>query len=232
MEIKQLPIDQIDCNDWNPNEMSIRMKQILLDNLTRIGMVDPILVVRDKDRYRIVDGEHRYKVAAEAGFEDVPCVILDEGVSVSEQKKQTIRMNQIKGQLSYDKFNSLIDTLRETFNVDDGLLPFELGFESANSMYMLYPAEESPSKQKKSKQSNDATVSLRHLYKITEKYFSGDSGGCFLIAHIDKDSSLLLEFGNDGLALLEAARVEAANNDMDFESWLADKIAREMKDNE
>lgn len=230
MKIEQLPVDKITCNDWNPNEMSVRMKQILLDNLNRIGMVDPILVVRDNAGYRIVDGEHRYKVAAEAGFTEVPCVILDEDVPIAEQKKQTIRMNQIKGQLSYDKFNSLVDTLRESFNVEEGMLPFELGFESANSMNMLYPTEESSSKQKKPRQGNDATVSLRHLYKITEKYFSGDTGGCFLIAHIDKDSSLLLEFGEDGLALLEAARVEAANNDIDFESWLADKIAKEMED--
>lgn len=230
MNIEQIPANLIDCNDWNPNEMSVRMKQILVDNLTRIGMVDPILVVKDMDRYRIVDGEHRYKTAVEAGLKEIPCVILDEDFPLVEQKKQTIRMNQIKGQLSYDKFNSLIDTLRDKFKVDEGMLPFELGFESANSMNMFYPVEETVSKQKKPRGAGDATVSLKHLYKITERYFSGDTAGCFLIAHIDKESSLLLEFNEEGLSLLEAARIEASNNDVEFELWLANKIQRELED--
>jgi hypothetical protein len=212
--------------------MSVKMRQILTDNLSRIGMVDPILVAIDKDRYRIVDGEHRYRIAVELGYEEVPCVILNEEVPLTEQKKQTIRMNQIKGQLSYDKFNSLVDTLRTTFNVDEGLLPFELGFESANSMNMVYPVDEAPEKKKRTKIDTDATVSLKHLYRITEKYFNGDTAGCFLIAHIDKDSSLLLEFDESGLGLLEAARIEASNDDTNFELWLADKIAKRIAEYE
>ena len=83
MNTKQISVSLIDCNDWNPNEMSVKMRQILTDNLSRIGMVDPILVAIDKDRYRIVDGEHRYRIAVELGYEEVPCVILNEEVPLT-----------------------------------------------------------------------------------------------------------------------------------------------------
>jgi hypothetical protein len=227
MKIEIIPADLIDCNDWNPNEMSAKMRQILVDNLTTIGMVDPLLVVKTGDRYRIVDGEHRYTVAVELGYKELPCVILTDGVSETEQKKQTIRMNQIKGQLSYDKFNNLVDSLRNSFQVEESLLPFKLGFESANDMNMLYPIEEfDKDKAKKESRKTDTTVSLQHLYKITEKFFNGEKTGCFLIAHIDKERSLLLEFNDEQLMTLEAFRASVAAMGEDFESQFADVLRK------
>ena len=227
MKIETIPISLIDCNDWNPNEMSAKMRQILVDNLTTIGMVDPLLVIKTGDRYRIVDGEHRYTVAVELGYTEIPCVVLTDNISETEQKKQTIRMNQIKGQLSYDKFNSLVDTLRNSFQVEESLLPFKLGFESANDMNMIYPIEES-SKEKtaKKERKNDATVSLQHLYKITEKFFNGEKTGCFLIAHIDKERSLLLEFNDEQAAILETFRASVAAEGEDFESQFAEVLKK------
>jgi hypothetical protein len=214
--------------------MSAKLKSLLADNINRIGMVDPILVTKtDEDSYRIIDGEYRFRVAVENGITDIPCVVIEDAISDTEQKKQTIRMNQIKGQLSYDKFNKLIDNLQNAYGVAVETLPFELGFESKNDMNpMLSLCDEAIQRDKKPIKSyggrGTPMVSIRHLHKIAERYLNGDRSGCFFIAYLGEDSSILLEFDNEGLRLLEDARVEAARSGTEFEDWLLSAIQKEM----
>jgi hypothetical protein len=93
-------------NDSNPNKMSTRAFDLLIDNLERTGLTDPILVVPvDLDevlgiivklngdkfaasekviaafmangvKFRIVGGHHRYDGATYLGFDKVPCTII------------------------------------------------------------------------------------------------------------------------------------------------------------
>ena len=57
MKTKIVSINDILPNEWNPNEMSVDVRTLLADNLKRIGMVDPILVVSNGNgKYRIIDG--------------------------------------------------------------------------------------------------------------------------------------------------------------------------------
>jgi len=234
MRIEIISCSKIQCNEWNPNIMSAKLKSLLADNINRIGMVDPILVTKTaEDMYRIIDGEHRFRVAVENGITDIPCVVIEDAISDTEQKKQTIRMNQIKGQLSYDKFNKLIDNLQNAYGVAIETLPFELGFESKNDMnLMLSLSDEVLQRDKKPTKpyggGEAPVVSIQHLHKIAERYLNGDRSGCFFIAYLGENSSILLEFDNEGLRLLEDARVEAARRGMEFEDWLLSAIQKEM----
>jgi len=233
MRTEVIDYRKIQCNEWNPNIMSAKLKSLLADNINRIGMVDPILVTKTaEDTYRIIDGEHRFKVAVENGITDIPCVVIEDVISDTEQKKQTIRMNQIKGQLSYDKFNKLIDNLQNAYGVATETLPFELGFESKNDMDLMLPLSnevlQRDKRPTKPYGGEAPTISIQHLYRIAERYLNGDRSGCFFIAYLGEDSSILLEFDNEGLRLLEDARVEAAKKGMEFEDWLLSAIQKEM----
>ncbi len=71
-------IHQIDTNPDQPRrtfrEESLRQ---LADSIRTAGILQPILVVRRGDRYRIVAGERRFRAARLAGLSEVPVIIRD-----------------------------------------------------------------------------------------------------------------------------------------------------------
>ena len=50
------------------------------DSIRQAGVLQPLLLVREGARYRIVAGERRYRAARMAGLTTVPCIVreLDE----------------------------------------------------------------------------------------------------------------------------------------------------------
>ncbi len=47
-------------------------------SVSQHGVIQPILVQRDGNRYRIIAGERRYRAASNAGHDDIPAVIRDD----------------------------------------------------------------------------------------------------------------------------------------------------------
>ena len=74
----QIPIDQIVPNPHQPrkafNETSI---EELARSVREHGIVQPIVVTRTGDRYRLVAGERRFRAAQRAGLRAIPAVIKD-----------------------------------------------------------------------------------------------------------------------------------------------------------
>lgn len=96
-------IDLLVPNPENPNKMSKRQFNMLVDNLQRVGLTDPILVKPLEDgRYLIVGGEHRWKAAKFLEYTEVPVTIVD--LDEDEVRFQTMRHNLIKGKLDAEKF--------------------------------------------------------------------------------------------------------------------------------
>ncbi|HHW41282.1 MAG TPA: ParB/RepB/Spo0J family partition protein [Syntrophomonadaceae bacterium] len=73
-----VPIEKLYPNPANPRK---KFDQEALDKLTesirQVGVLEPILVVADGDRYRIVAGERRWRAAKTAGLKEVPVIIRD-----------------------------------------------------------------------------------------------------------------------------------------------------------
>ncbi|MDH3247941.1 MAG: ParB/RepB/Spo0J family partition protein [Acidimicrobiia bacterium] len=73
-----LAVDDIEANDQQPR---VRFDQATLDQLAasirEVGILQPIAVMRieDSDRYRIINGERRWRAARQAGLHEVPAVI-------------------------------------------------------------------------------------------------------------------------------------------------------------
>ena len=58
--------------DFNPQEI-----QQLADSITTHGLLQPVVVRRVQDHYQLVAGERRLRAAREAGWVDVPVVVVD-----------------------------------------------------------------------------------------------------------------------------------------------------------
>ena len=78
---KLIPIEQLEANLLQPRKRFDKEDIAELSrSIGRTGILQPVLVTRDGDRYRIVAGERRVRAARLAGLEEVP-VVVREGVS-------------------------------------------------------------------------------------------------------------------------------------------------------
>ncbi len=72
-------IDQISPNPYQPrktfNEASI---EELTRSVREHGIVQPLVVTRSGDRFKLIAGERRYRAAQKAGLQTVPVVIKDD----------------------------------------------------------------------------------------------------------------------------------------------------------
>jgi len=93
-EVVILPVSLLRPNDWNPNKMTQEQEGELLREVRRLGRpAKPIVVRRLGDgTYEIVDGEHGWAAAKEAGLTEVPCEVAE--VDAFEAMRQTYARNQ------------------------------------------------------------------------------------------------------------------------------------------
>ena len=74
----QIPIDQIQPNPYQPRRM---FNEASIDELARSvrehGIVQPLVVMRAGDKYKLIAGERRFRAAQKAGLATVPVVVKD-----------------------------------------------------------------------------------------------------------------------------------------------------------
>ena len=75
----ELPIDQIAPNPYQPRKT---FNEDSIDELARSvkihGIVQPLVVTRAGDRYKLIAGERRFRAAQKAGLDTVPVVVKDD----------------------------------------------------------------------------------------------------------------------------------------------------------
>ena len=76
--LAQIPLDQIQPNPYQPrrtfNEASI---DELARSVREHGIVQPLVVTRAGDKYKLIAGERRFRAAQKAGLATVPVVVRD-----------------------------------------------------------------------------------------------------------------------------------------------------------
>ena len=94
MNIKQHNINDLIFAEYNPRQLTKDQYKNLKDSIKRFGLVDPIIINKNKERKNTVIGGHqRLKVAKDLNIEKIPCVELD--LSIDKEKELNIRLNQI-----------------------------------------------------------------------------------------------------------------------------------------
>jgi hypothetical protein len=147
-----VPLGLLIKNEDNPNKMSARDFDLLIDNFEKTGLTDAILV-RPMDlkavaalaaksqkgqdlvaalvaadlEFRIIGGHHRYDGASYLGFDTVPItVIMDPKFDEQQEKFQLVRMNAIRGKLDPQAFYNLYAQLSDQYS--DEVLQDAFGF--------------------------------------------------------------------------------------------------------
>ena len=74
--VSMIPITELDRNPDQPRrEFDEGGLQTLADSIREAGVLQPLLVVEQNGRYRIVAGERRFRAARIAGLDAVPCIV-------------------------------------------------------------------------------------------------------------------------------------------------------------
>jgi len=73
-----LPIEAIERNPGQPRKRfdDVRLEE-LAASIRELGVVEPILVRRQGQRYRIVAGERRWRAAQRAGLKEIPAIVRE-----------------------------------------------------------------------------------------------------------------------------------------------------------
>lgn len=114
LKIVEWNIDKLISAEYNPRKLSEEQKQKIKDSINRFGLVDPVIVNTNKDRFGIIIGGHqRTKVSREMGFKKMPCVELD--LNLDQEKELNVRLNKNTGEfdkellVEYFDQNDLVD---------------------------------------------------------------------------------------------------------------------------
>ena len=85
-----LPITDIEPNREQPRKIfdSDALDE-LADSISQYGLIQPIVVQKEKDYYKIIAGERRWRAAKIAGIKEVPVVIKD------MNKQKILKLNQL-----------------------------------------------------------------------------------------------------------------------------------------
>lgn len=136
LERKEIAVELLEKNELNPNKMTDKGFNLLVDNIARMGITDPILVVKRGDKYRIVGGHHRVEAAIILGYTEVPCtVITDPEFDEDQEAFQLMRHNMIKGKLDQQGFVKLWERVQEKYSED--VLAEAFGFEDKAELNKL-----------------------------------------------------------------------------------------------
>ena len=104
-------IDSLIFAEYNPRQLTKDQYKHLKDSIDRFGLVDPIIVNKNKDRKNIIVGGHqRVKVAKDMNIKEVP--VLEVDLTYDRERELNVRLNANTGEWD-------TDILANMFNIDD-----------------------------------------------------------------------------------------------------------------
>lgn len=116
MRIEKIDISRVEPNPWNPNRLTSKQFKSLVKEIKKRGFLQPILVRKLRDKYQIIDGEHRWKAGKEAGLKEIPAVIVDVDDKVA--KILTLNMNHLRGEDDVIELSKIIKDLTNYMDLE------------------------------------------------------------------------------------------------------------------
>lgn len=122
-----VPLSDLIPNAYNPNKMPKKEMALLAECVTTYGFLFPIITFKDGDKYRIVDGEHRYWTLKNLKSEQALIIVLD--LTPEQAVQLTMLMNKIKGMHGVEKEAKIMVMLMD-LGMSDVQICQNLGLEA------------------------------------------------------------------------------------------------------
>ena len=76
-QIVLLPLSQLDEIEDQPFPINDSKVDQIADSIENVGVIEPLIVVRNGERYNILSGRHRFRACQKLGKSEIPCYIKD-----------------------------------------------------------------------------------------------------------------------------------------------------------
>lgn len=127
MNLKEVDINLVVENNYNPNVFTGQEYNLLLNSIKEFGQVIPLLVKQEENRYIIIDGEHRLKALKELNYKKVWIIVETRAFSLNQYKKLTVYMDKARGNMQKEDIFDLFENINEenivSFFEDLGIKP-------------------------------------------------------------------------------------------------------------
>jgi ParB-like chromosome segregation protein Spo0J len=147
IEAKVVKINELQPNSYNPNRMSGMNKNssgksfssdgsmlsLLKSSILKYGFLFPVVVSWDENlqKYRIIDGYHRYEALKQLGVTEI--AIVDLRIPYHDAIQLTVLLNRIKGHHVVEGMSDLVVKL-EDLGLQDTEICENLGMETEEYM--------------------------------------------------------------------------------------------------
>lgn len=117
--LRRVPIERIRANPRQPRERFVESAiDVLADSITRVGVLQPLLVRQSNGSFELIAGERRLRAARLAGLVDVPVIVKDS--SDEESLEQALLEN-----VHRENLNALEEAAAYRQLIDDFTLTHE-----------------------------------------------------------------------------------------------------------
>ncbi|MDO4760090.1 MAG: ParB/RepB/Spo0J family partition protein [Candidatus Saccharibacteria bacterium] len=115
-ELKELPIDEIIRDEEQPRkEFNKEAIEALAASIKEHGVLQPIVVTREEDKYKIVAGERRWRASKLAGLTKVPAIIRS--LDLQKRLELSIIENAQREDLNVIELATAYAKLKAQFNL-------------------------------------------------------------------------------------------------------------------
>ncbi len=76
-QIVLLPLSQLDEIEDQPFPINDSKVDQIADSIDNVGVIEPVIVVRNGERYNILSGRHRFRACQKIGKTEIPCYIKE-----------------------------------------------------------------------------------------------------------------------------------------------------------
>lgn len=127
--IRLIELEKIQPNPFQPREEVEKNIESLVESIKKHGVLEPILVKRDGEKYQIVAGERRFVAAQKAGLTKVPARIIE--VDEPTTAELALVENLMREDLNPIEEATGIETLVNKFGYTHEKIAEILGFDRA-----------------------------------------------------------------------------------------------------
>lgn len=124
-----IPITNLIKAEWNYKYEDEVIKEKLKENIKRNGLIENLIVREiDKDKFEVINGNHRLDVLLELNYKEAMCYNLGK-VEDYIAKRIAIETNETKFVADPNKLSEILKDLTDNISIDDLLetLPFTSG---------------------------------------------------------------------------------------------------------
>lgn len=138
-QLVELSINLIIPDNEQPRkDFSMEALSALAESIREHGVLQPIVVVRDGDNYKIVAGERRYRASKMAGLEKIPAIIRT--LDAQNRLELSIIENAQREDLNAIEMATAYAKLKNQFNLNPGEIAARVGKSESsviNTMRLL-----------------------------------------------------------------------------------------------